>query len=345
MTPRTPTSLTSRRVRSCLSASLICLVVAAAAACGGASNASQPTPAEATIPAVPPQTDPDKTPDSLLGSWVAESFITVGALRPISAAVTVGIRFDDSSTATVDTGCTAATASVTFGSADTLALSELTLPTMDGCDDTAREVERHLVELLGRPLSWGVTDGQLKLLPTDVTDSGLLLRAADSADPATDVANLLAVAANDRIRTANGFDTPNVFSSVAILDSYGTAGSDGTLEAVAGPVAIADDVRRAIEVALGPIAVQWVHSADDVQTEPTATWDEVPLPAILTLAEPRLEGDSATVISDLRCGPDCVIGGGRQFSIGAEGSWALVGPIGAQWRSECSGSPVPLRSR
>lgn len=334
MTPHASTTLTARRVRtSFATASLICVVVAAASACGSSGSASETAPAETSILAVPPKSDAETTPDLLLGTWIAESFITVGALQPIPAAPTVRIRFDDSFTAQVDTGCSAGTASVTFGVEDTFELSELTLTTKDGCDDTAREVERHLVELLGHPLTWGVTDGQLKLLPTDVTDSGLLLGPADSTVAPTEVANLLATAANDRIRMANGFDTPNVFSSVAIVDSYGTPGDDDTLDAKAGAVTIADDVRRAIEVALGPISVQWVHTADEVQSEPTATWDEVPLPAVLTLAEPRIDGDSATVISDLRCGPGCVIGGGQQFELGADGSWTLVGPIGEQWQS------------
>ena len=157
--------------------------------------------------------------------------------------------------------------------------------------------------------------------------------APESAGVTGTVASLLAVAADHRVRMANGFDTPNVFSSVAILDTYGVATEAGVLDATAGTVPVPDDVRQAIEKALGPITVHWVTAATDVAAEPTATWDERPLPALLTLAEPVINGKIATVVSDLRCGPGCVIGGGQAFAMGADDSWATVGPVGPQWQS------------
>ena len=51
------------------------------------------------------------------------------------------------------------------------------------------------------------------------------------------------------------------------------------------------------------------------------------------LTEPVVDGATATVISDLRCGPGCVIGGGEAFERGADGSWVAVRQIGAQWQS------------
>jgi len=316
---------------------LILLTVSSAAACGR----SQSTAATAQSPDdTAGVTEPAAaTPDVLLGDWLAEDFITVGALRPVPDDLAAGIRFEGGATVQIETGCSHGSANVAFASdsklGTTLVLSELTVNATSTCDDRAANVERDLLELLGHPLSWEVRDGQLKLLPTDVTDSGLILRDGylEAAGATGTAAALLAVAANHRIRVANGFDTPNVFSSVAILDTYGVATDDGLLDAWAGPVPIPNDVRRAIEVVLGPITVRWVAAAAAVPTEPSATWDERPLPALLTLAEPLIDGRTATVISDLKCGPGCVIGGGQEFELGADHLWVAVRSIGPQWHS------------
>jgi len=282
---------------------------------------------------------PAAAPDQLIGDWIAEHFITVGALRPVPENLAAGIGFRGDQTMQIETGCSHGSAIVTFASdstfGTTLVLSELALTPTDSCDDRAADVERDLLELLSHPLSWDVRDGQLKLLPTDITDSGLILRnaAPEPARGTGTIAALMAVAADHRIRMANGFDTPNVFSSVAILDTYGVATDDGMLDATAGPVPVPDDVRQAIETVLGPITVKWVAAAADVATEPSGTWDEQPLPALLTLTEPVINGGTATVVSDLRCGPGCVIGGGQAFDLGTDGSWAGVGPVGVQWQS------------
>ena len=179
-------------------------------------------------------------------------------------------------------------------------------------------------------------NGQLKLLPTDITDSGLILpnAATESAKVAGTVAALMAVAADHRIRMANGFNTPNVFSSVAILDdTYGVATDEGMLDATAGPVPVPDDVRQAIEMALGPISAQWVATAADIPIEPSGTWDEQPLPALLTLSEPVINRETTTVVSNLRRGPGCVVGGGQAFDLGADNSWAVIGPVGPHCQS------------
>lgn len=344
------TSTRTRRRRTAIAtASLILLFAALASACRSSSSAASTDASPPNDTAGAP--DPTSTiegsipvasvalPSLLVGDWLAENFITVGALRPVPDDLAAGIRFRGGPTVEIETGCSHGSALVAFASdstfGTTLVLSDLTLTPAGKCDDRAADVERHILELLGHPLSWDVRDGQLKLLPTDITDSGLILRsaAAESAPVAGTVAALLAVAADHRIRMANGFDTPNVFSSVAILRTYGVANDDGALDSTAGPVPVPDDVRQAIEMALGPITVQWVAAAADVPTEPTATWDEQPLPALLTLAEPVINGERATVVSDLRCEPGCVIGGGQAFNLGADGSWAAVGPVGLQWQS------------
>jgi len=325
------TTRTRRRRTAVLSASLVVLATALASACGSSHST--------TTGAQSPENSTAVALDQLVGDWIAEHFITVGALRPVPDDLAAGIGFRGGQTMQIETGCSHASALVTFAFdstfGTTLVLSELTLTPTGTCDDRAADVERDLLELFSHPLSWDVRDGQLKLLPTDITDSGLILRNA-APEPAAGtgtVAALLATAADHRIRMANGFDTPNVFSSVAILDTYGVATDDGMLEATAGPVSVPDDVRHAIETVLGPITVKWVADPADVPTEPTGTWDEQPLPALLTLAEPVINGGTATVVSVLRCGSGCVIGGGEAFDLGTDDSWATLGPVGPQWQS------------
>ena len=312
---------TTRYLPTAVVASLVLLAAALANGCGG--------PAATTVESTTP------VPAALVGEWRADSFITVGALRPVPDDLVTSIRFQGGPAVEIETGCSHGSARATFPSDSTLVLSGLTMTRSDVCDERAAGIERDLLELLGHPLSWDVRDGQLKLLPTDVTDSGLILRSAaldTSGSTGTDAA-LLAIAANHRVREANGRDTPNALSSVAILDTFGVADADGLLTPVPGPVSIPDDVRQAIEMELGPITVTWVAAATDVDTEPTATWDEQPPTALLTLTEPVADGATATVISDLRCGPGCVIGGGQEFERAADGSWAAARQIGAQWHS------------
>ncbi len=125
---------------------------------------------------------PGTVPDLLVGNWLAERFITVGALRPLPDDLAAGIRFQVGPTMEIETGCSHGSAHVAFTSdstlGSTLVVSELMLTPTGTCDDRASDVERDLLNLLDHPLSWDVHDGQLKLLPTDSTDSGLILRSA-----------------------------------------------------------------------------------------------------------------------------------------------------------------------
>jgi len=274
-------------------------------------------------------------PDVLVGEWRVDSFITVGALRPVPGDLVISIRFSGDPMVEIETGCSQASALVTFPSDSTLLLSELTVTPSGACVTEAEAGGGALLVILGHPLSWAVRDGQLTLLPTDVSDSGVILSsvAPQNSGSTESVAALVAVAADHRVRMANGFDTPDAVSSVAILDTFGVADADGLLDPVPGRVSIPVNVRRAVEMKLGPITVRWVSTASDVATEPSATWDEQPPTAMLTLTEPVVDGATATVISDLRCGPGCVIGGGEAFERGADGSWVAVRQIGAQWQS------------
>ncbi|MEO6122816.1 MAG: hypothetical protein ABIR32_03840 [Ilumatobacteraceae bacterium] len=345
--------LPPRRHSSIAAASLILLTASLMSGCGRSSTAASasPRPADTTGTTNPAGTT-DSTgateamtpimtdvPEQLDGEWLAESFITVGALQPIPEDLRVKIRFPDGPTAEIETVCGHGSALVEFASdpslGTTLAVGDLQLEPMGECGEGATDVERQFVELLGHPLSWGIDDGRLKLFPTDTDDSGLILRTAASEPIGVTraVASLVAVAANQRVRMGNGSGTPNVFWSVAVLDTYAVVDDDGILDPIPGAVPVPDQVRRAIEIALGPITVQWVSTAAEVATEPVATWDEQPLPALLTLAEPVIDRETATVVSDLRCGPGCAIGGGQSFEIGADNVWTFVGAVGAQWQS------------
>lgn len=319
------TSTRTSRLATAATASLLLLAVALASGC----KESNQTIVETTT----------AVPDVLVGEWRVDSFTTVGALRPVPDNVVATVRFQGGSGVEIETGCGKGSAIAAFATdstfGTTLELSGLTTARSGVCDELATSIERDLLELLGHPLSWDVRDGQLKLLPTDVTDSGLILRtAALGTDGTTDTdAALVAAAANHRVRMANGSGTPNALSSVAILDTFGIPDADGLLGPAPGAVSVPDDVRRAIELELGPITVRWVATASDVATEPSATWDEQPPTALLTLSEPVLDGATATVISDLRCGPGCLIGGGQAFERDGDGSWVAVSQIGAQWQS------------
>jgi heat shock protein HslJ len=110
-------------------------------------------------------------------SWLAESFITVGPLQPIVANPAVTLNFDVVDHLLVTTGCNSGSADVTYGPDRTATIGAITL-TKIGCEPDAAALEQRIVTFLAEPLLWDVVDGKLKLLPTNVTDSGMILSAA-----------------------------------------------------------------------------------------------------------------------------------------------------------------------
>ena len=57
------------------------------------------------------------------------------------------------------------------------------------------------------------------------------------------------------------------------------------------------------------------------------------LSAILTLSEPVIDGDTATIVSALVCGGLCGIGGAAVLERQGDGDWVVTDRPGPQWMS------------
>jgi len=285
----------------------------------------------------PPGTSPGPTDTELrrlLGTeWIPERFITVGPLDSIPAGSGASLRFDDASTIAVNTGCNSGTGTVTFADDGTFTVTDLVM-TEIACDDISLEVR--ILAQLEHPLQWGIDGDTLTIYPIDVTDTGIILRdAAGEPEPtttisdqdaaATDRAAILGAAALARRQSS---DTD--IAGIAIVENLGTSGADGMV--VFGPddVPITDAERAAIEAALAPVTVLWVESLEPALKTAAAAGQ---VDAGIALSDPAIEGDTATVMSDLVFpypGGDSQ-GGGLALDRQPDGSWEVSGPFGTQW--------------
>jgi hypothetical protein len=53
----------------------------------------------------------------------------------------------------------------------------------------------------------------------------------------------------------------------------------------------------------------------------------------LTIAQPEVRDGEVTVTTGLFCGSLCGTGGAHAVHRGADGLWAVTGPVGPQWIS------------
>jgi heat shock protein HslJ len=123
--------------------------------------------------------EPGLDQSALVGPvWVVERFITVGPLDPVPDGVIARIEFSGLGAIFVETGCNSGSGQVRFDADGTFTVIQLSL-TEKACDGDAGAVEtRVLAQLrLGTPLLWSVQDDQLTIYPSDISDTGMILRA------------------------------------------------------------------------------------------------------------------------------------------------------------------------
>lgn len=148
-------------------------------------------------------------------------------------------------------------------------------------------------------------------------------------DPsASDADEAVGVAAAARLFNDNSFGGQDVFDRINIVDNFGTD-RDGFV--VADPNSpIPQPARTAIEAALAPVPVTWITDARTVIMDGSSDYTEVG--AVLSIATPIIDGDTAQVTTSLWCGGTCGIGGTHELrQDGAR--WAVEGTVGPQWIS------------
>lgn len=273
----------------------------------------------------------------LLGTeWIPERFITVGPLDPIPADSGASLRFEDANTIALNTGCNQGTGKVAFASDGTFTVTDLTM-TEIACEDDGLEVR--ILAQFEHTLQWGIDGDTLTVYPIDITDTGIILRdaAAVANEPTTtisaedsaaaDRAAILAAAAVDRLHSVS-----LEFDEIAIVESVGESGPDAMVVFGDDDAAITDGERAAVEAALAPVRVRWVATKSDPALQAATAAGQVD--ALVTFSDPTVEGDEATISSDIVCGAPaalCGQGGGVTLDRQPDGTWRVGEPFGPQW--------------
>lgn len=170
--------------------------------------------------------------------------------------------------------------------------------------------------------------------PPSTIDVGSTLEPAttpNASDDASQVAEVLAAVAANRVFEDNSFGGQDVFERINIVDTLGNDNGDAFLTPDAGSP-IDNEVRDAIEAALDPLEVTWVASLSEV-IDGVEDPDYEQVGAVLTLGAPNIAGTGATVVSNLWCGGLCAVGGANVLERATSGSWSVTGATGSQWIS------------
>lgn len=154
---------------------------------------------------------------------------------------------------------------------------------------------------------------------------------ADAGLPGDDeLPAVLAAAVVHRVLEDNSFGGGNPFDLVQVIERLGTVDAMGFLDAGDGRE-LTDAERDEITAALAPLPIEFVPT--DVLAGTDAIDDAPVGRAVVTLGAPsELEG-RVVITSQLWCGGLCGIGGANELVRGADGTWSIGEPVGAQWIS------------
>ena len=123
-------------------------------------------------------------------------------------------------------------------------------------------------------------------------------------------------------------------SVVSVRDTLGVGDAhDAIIDLADGGVRpLNADERAAIETALAPAQVEWIDQAQAAEFERRQLEPSPPQFTVLTLAEPRISGDTVVVTANVWCGALC--GAGSTYVLTGElGEWTITGTTGSSWVS------------
>lgn len=156
--------------------------------------------------------------------------------------------------------------------------------------------------------------------------------ATTAGSPGTATADrigLLSAAARQRFAVDNSFGGTAISGKLLVVGqitspSGGQSTSTGTV--------ITQPERDAIAAALAAVTIEWV---DEPKPDELLVNGRMPsgIAGVLSLGEPKIEGNHAEVASSFFCGSLCAIGGATGFERQADGTWKSTGPTGQQWIS------------
>ena len=156
-------------------------------------------------------------------------------------------------------------------------------------------------------------------MPSAAVSSSAVVQPADG--------RVLAAAVLWRATVGNSWDDPARFSHLYIVERLGHVDATGFITGVETGRALTQLERAAIEAALAPRTVQWVASwAAVVDERATTTLPEDR--AIVTVAEPMIDGPRAEVATELWCGYTCAIGSTSILEQSPTEGWEVTDQIG-----------------
>lgn len=129
-----------------------------------------PTTVSASVP-TSGSTAPIDLGDIAGSDWNAVSRITVGGLQPLTEGASFTLDADGH--LVVSTGCNIGTATVTPTGPATLDIGAISL-THKLCTDELTALQTSVVAILSGTVTWSVTGDQLTIIPTNVTDVGMV---------------------------------------------------------------------------------------------------------------------------------------------------------------------------
>jgi hypothetical protein len=149
-----------------------------------------------------------------------------------------------------------------------------------------------------------------------------------STSPALDTTSaVLAAAVLYRATVGNSWDDPDRFNTLHIVERLGEPHDDGFITGVDAGRPLTDSERSAIEAALAPRTVRWVPSRESViGDQPSSTILE--RDAVITIAEPEIDGPRAEVGTELWCGFTCGLGTISVLELSPAGEWTVTEQIG-----------------
>ena len=124
----------------------------------------------------PPVSTPADRGTLLERLWVVESFITVGSPDVVPEGIVASLSFDDAGGISVDTSCNTGSGSVTYHDDGSFTVTDLAV-TERGCTGDSAAVETRVLAQLGHTLFFLVEDDLLTVYPSDISDTGMKLRA------------------------------------------------------------------------------------------------------------------------------------------------------------------------
>lgn len=135
----------------------------------------------------------------------------------------------------------------------------------------------------------------------------------------------------ERVTRDNSMGGTVTYSTVRIVDRFGSVGQYSDVSYPADAPPIDPDTKAAISAALAPLVVEWVTERPSVIGTDGNPMDWVD--PFVTIAVPTLDGTTARVTTGITCGGLCGTGSTYVLEWSESTGWQVTGTDGPVWIS------------